>query len=556
MKPLIYLTLSAIVLAPQFAWTAPDTILVSENVLTMAGAPKAQPLAVAIEGERIVAIGDLKDLEKGKDTQIVDLGDHALLPGFIDAHGHASFVALTTQVANIASPPVGSAENIADLQNVLRQYIQSRKLKPGEWLIGQGYDDSLLAEQRHPTRDDLDAVSTEHPIYLIHVSGHLAAANSRALARVGINSESPDPPGGIIRRRPNSQEPNGVLEESAQYPLRKYMNEPVKDPFASVEAAMETYASYGVTTAQDGAASPEIVQLFKAADAAGQVDLDVVIYPVGQRDPENIVDQFEFGTYDGRVKVGGVKLMLDGSPQGKTAFMTRPYLIPPDGQNADYRGYPAIPQLKASELVAHFTQAEVPIIAHANGDAAADMLISAVREANVQSDHRTVMIHAQTVREDQLTEMKRLRMIPSYFAAHSFFWGDWHRDSVFGPERALRISPTASTVARGMMFTVHNDAPIVPPDMMRLLWATTNRITRSGKTLGENQRISTFDALKAVTINAAYQHFEEKDKGTIEVGKQADLVVLSKNPLTVEPQELLDIEVQATYARGKEVFRL
>jgi predicted amidohydrolase YtcJ len=193
-------------------------------------------------------------------------------------------------------------------------------------------------------------------------------------------------------------------------------------------------------------------------------------------------------------------------------------------------------------------------MAHANGDAAADMLIEAVKDAEITSDHRTIMIHAQTVREDQLDQMKELRIIPSYFSTHTFYWGDWHRDSVFGEERAMRISPTKSSLDRNMPFTVHNDAPVVPPDMIRLLWSTTNRKTRSGKVLGEKQKISTYSALEAMTINAAYQHFEDDIKGTIEVGKQADLVVLSQDPLSIDTKDILEIEVVATFSRGQEVF--
>ena len=193
-------------------------------------------------------------------------------------------------------------------------------------------------------------------------------------------------------------------------------------------------------------------------------------------------------------------------------------------------------------------------MAHANGDAAADMLIQSIEETGITSDHRTIMIHAQTVREDQLDQMKKLGIIPSYFSSHTFYWGDWHRDSVFGIERASRISPTRTTLERDMLFTVHNDAPIVPPDMIRLLWSTTNRLTRSGKVLGEDQKISTYDALKAMTINAAYQHFEEKDKGTIEVGKLADLVVLSVDPLSIQIESLLDIKIISTFSHGNEIF--
>ena len=193
-------------------------------------------------------------------------------------------------------------------------------------------------------------------------------------------------------------------------------------------------------------------------------------------------------------------------------------------------------------------------MAHANGDAAADMLIKAVTDADIASDHRTVMIHAQTVREDQLDKMKELGIIPSYFSTHTFYWGDWHRDSVFGEERAMRISPTKSSLDRKMPFTVHNDAPVVPPDMIRLLWSTTNRKTRSGKVLGDEQKISTYEALKAITINAAYQHFEDDIKGTLEVGKQADIVVLSEDPLDIDAKDILEIDVVATFSQGAEIF--
>ena len=535
-----------------------EMVLFSNNVISMSSESpeKAAALAVAVDGDLISWIGSHEKAASkiGPKTKVLRLGSKALLPGFIDAHGHASYTAAATQLANLASPPVGRVVDIKTLQTTLKKYIDDRNPKTGEWVVGLGYDDSLLAENRHPDRDDLDAVSTDHPILLIHVSGHLVATNSRALARGGINSESNDPPGGIIRRRPGSSEPNGVLEESAAYPVRRYMNEPIKDPLASVGQAMKVYAQNGITTVQDGAASTEVVRLLRAAGQAGLINLDVQVYPLGQINETGVQQAYEFGQYQDRVRVNGVKLMLDGSPQGKTAYLTQPYFKPPHGQNSDYRGYPAIPQARADELIAFYLEQKIPIIAHANGDAAADMLIDAVKQAGPSHDHRTVMIHAQTVREDQLTLMKRLGMIPSYFAAHSFYWGDWHRDSVFGIERASRISPTASTVGRKMVFTIHNDAPIVPPDMLRLLWATTNRLTRSGKVLGDEQRISTYDALLAVTRYAAYQHFEETQKGSIEVGKNADLVVLDQDPLTMSSRDLMDLEVQMTISRGTIVF--
>ncbi|MFT7652367.1 MAG: putative amidohydrolase YtcJ [Limisphaerales bacterium] len=534
-----------------------DLLFVGNHVITMqSGKRHAQPLAVAVTGETISWLGSPEQAGSvsGPNTKIIELGEQALLPGFIDAHGHISFVGASSLLANVASPPVGPVEDMDDLVVQLQTYISANNIPEGEWVIGRGYDDSLLKEGRHPTRDDLDRVSTRHPVGLIHVSGHLAATNSKGLARAGINAESIDPAGGLIRRRTGSTEPNGVLEETATSRISQHMAAAIKDPLEAVAVAMQEYAKNGITTAQDGGSSQQSIDLLRAADAAGHINLDIVAFPHGQGDEKDISSRYAFGDYVGRVKVGGVKLMLDGSPQGKTAYMTEPYLIPPDGQAKDYRGYPNIPQTRVSALVKHYLDASIPVIAHANGDAAADMLIQAVREAQQGQDHRTVMIHAQTVREDQLTDMKTLAMIPSYFAAHSFYWGDWHRDSVFGVERAQRISPTATTLARGMWFTVHNDSPVVPPDMMRLLWATTNRITRSGKVLGADQRISTIDALRAVTYNAAYQHFEEHIKGSLEVGKQADFVVLSTNPLLIPSTDLLSVKINATFARGKQVY--
>lgn len=530
-----------------------DLILSSDKVILMTGDQKAQPLSIAIKNKKIIWVGSHKNA-KNIQGKHIDFGDQAILPGFIDAHGHASYLAFATQVANLASPPVGGINTIKELQAELRKFIEESNLQPGEWVMGLGYDDSLLSEQRHPTKEDLDAVSTEHPIYLIHVSAHLGAANSLALSLANINTETKDPPGGKIRRYQNSSEPNGVFEETAAYPLQQLAMSAYKDPIGSVKSAMEIYAKNGITTAQDGASSKETIGLMQAADAQGKINLDIISYPIGQNGLLKEIDTLSFGSYTGRLKIGGIKLILDGSPQGKTAYLTEPYYKPPHSESDSYKGYPLIPQSEVSKWVQEYAELKIPIMAHANGDAAADMLIEAVKQANMNSDHRTIMIHAQTVREDQLDQMKELKIIPSYFSTHTFYWGDWHRDSVFGEERAMRISPTKSSINRNMPFTVHNDAPVVPPDMIRLLWSTTNRKTRSGKVLGEEQKISTYAALEAMTINAAYQHFEDDIKGTIEVGKQADLVVLSEDPLSIHPEKLLNLKVVATYSKGTEIF--
>jgi predicted amidohydrolase YtcJ len=534
-----------------------DVVYFGDTILTFDPAlPRARSLAV--RGEKIVCVdaGDACRALAGPATRVVALGGRALLPGFIDAHGHVAMLASLVEHANLASPPVGTVQSIASLQDALRAHLAARAPAAGAWALGWGYDDSLLAEQRHPTRDDLDAVSRDVPIALLHVSAHLAVANGAALAAAGITAETPDPPGGHIRRREGTREPNGVLEEAALYAVL------AKSPLVAavtpeqLRRALAIYASFGFTTVQDGASSPADVAALERLAREGGSPLDVVYFPlvgdVAQKLPDVPLRELRGG-----VAWGGMKLVLDGSPQGKTAYLSQPYLVPPPGQDASYRGYPIRPQSFVDAAIARFVPAGIPVIAHANGDAAEDMLIEAVARAvgaAPNADHRTVMIHAQTLREDQLDRAKALGIVPSFFSAHTFYWGDWHRDSVLGPERAARISPAASALARGIPFTIHNDAPVVPPDAIRLLWATVNRTTRSGRTLGAEQRVGIEDALRALTANGARQYFEETRKGTLSVGKQADLVVLSEDPLAMAPARLLELRVEETLARGKLVF--
>jgi len=549
------------------SWAAPaDTVFIGENIVTLREANKtsgdgtgepAEPSALAIDGDRIVWMGPSSEAKAwiGTETEVIDLKGNALLPGFIDAHGHLLFSASTLDFANVSSPPVGEVTDFKSLQQTLRRHIGDKQIPKGEWVIGFGYDDSLLRESRHPEKEDLDAASSEHPVVLLHVSGHLFAANSLALSRVGYTAASPDPEGGHIRRKPGSREPNGVLEETATKPLQGAAQP--KWNADLIKRTLVRYASYGITTVQDGATDPAGLGLLQSMAAQGVLTLDTVAYVLTQFASPGTPLPSASREYTNGFRVGGVKLLLDGSPQGKTAWLSKPYHVPPPGKSPDYRGYPIMAQEITDSRVDEVLGRDVQLIAHANGDAAIDSLLDAVEKSlagrKSMPDHRTVMIHAQTVREDQLDRMRTLGVMPSYFSAHSFFWGDWHRDSVLG-ERAFRISPLRSTIDREIPFTVHNDAPVVPPDMIRLLWATTNRQTRSGKVLGEEQRISVRDALLAITRNAAWQYFEEDSKGSLETGKRADLVLLSENPLNMKPEDLLRLKVLGTWSRGIRVF--
>lgn len=517
--------------------------------------------ALAVLGGEILAVGSEDDvlMHQGPDTRVVDLAGKALLPGFIDAHGHISQVARFASMVNVASPPVGPVRGIAELQKEIRDHIREQGIAPGTWVIASGYDDALLAEERHPTRDDLDAISTAHPILALHVSLHLASANSAAFAAAGITAETPDPPSGVFRRRADSNEPNGVMEEHAMYALFASAPQPApEEMLRSLVDAQTIYASHGFTTAQDGATDVGTFRLLQAAQDQDALFLDVHAYGIWRGfDDVVAAARKPVGEYDGHLKLAGGKIVLDGSPQGKTAWLSEPYYVPPAGQGPDYVGYPAVPDEELHAFAAKLRSKDWPVLAHANGDAAAEQWIrevEALREKQGRKDWRPVMIHAQALRRDQLPRVAAEGMIPSFFVAHTFYWGDWHRDSVFGPERGAAISPAASALANGITLTIHNDAPVVPPDGTFLLWTAVNRVTRSGQVLGADERLTADQALRAMTIDAAYQAFEEDRKGSLEPGKLADLVILSANPLEVEPMALRDIEVVETIKAGRSVW--
>lgn len=538
---------------------APDKIFYGGPVITMNSDDHVAE-ALAIEGGRIVAVGSRDEVFAlaDKSTRRIDLKGKPLLPGFVDSHSHANFIGVQAMSANLLPPPDGEGANIASLQRLLRDYMKSEPELQRElgWVIGFGYDDSQLAEQRHPTRHDLDAVSTEVPIVLIHQSGHLGVANSLGLKMAGVGPDTPDPDGGAFRRENNGKDLNGVAEEYAFFRLMfsalAQADEGLQDQM--LLAGTQAMASFGYTTAQEGRASPESMAAMQRVADRGELAIDLVAYP----DMLMVEELSPSRNYNNRYRTGGVKLTIDGSPQGKTAWLSLPYHVTPPGKSDDYVGYPAIDVDTVNKNVMRAFDEGWQILVHSNGDAATDVLLNAIRmarEKHPDEDLRPVLIHGQVLRKDQVDALDELSIFPSLFPMHTFYWGDWHRDSVLGPARAENISPTAWLRERDMMFGSHHDAPVAMPDSMRVLSATVTRRTRSGVVLGPEQRVDVMTGLRALTSWPAWQHFEESDKGTLEVGKLADLVVLSDNPLTVNPRDLDRLQIRATYKEGNLVYQ-
>jgi predicted amidohydrolase YtcJ len=531
----------------------PSQIYHSGTIITMAGDAPEMVEAVLVSGGKITATGKLADLQKrAKKAQRIDLKGRTLLPGFIDAHGHVSYVGQAEGMAKLAPPPVGSVDSIAKLQDALRVWLA--KLPAGAALVGNGYDDSQLLEKLHPTRQNLDAVATDRPIVVLHASGHFASANSFALAKYGITPDRPDPPGGAFRREADGKTPNGVIEETALFvALGAIMPKGIDSAIASLVTGQKLYAVNGITTAQDGRIMPEQWPALEEAAKRGALLLDTVALTSFEREWSPEVRARIGKDYDGRLRIAGIKLTVDGSPQGRTAWLHDPVPVPPEGKTADYRGYPAIDLKLFNAKLAEAAANNWQVFVHVNGDEAAQALIDGVR-ANGLSGKRTIAIHNQVVRREQMDEMKALDIQPSFFANHTWYWGDWHRNVALGPKRADFISPQATAWSIGLRPTAHNDSPVVPPDMMRLIWSSVNRRTQSGDILGAQERITVYRALQQVTINAAWQIGEDGDKGSIAAGKRADLVVLDSNPLTVATDQLYKIKVAATIKDGKIIY--
>jgi len=512
---------------------------------------------LAIEGDTIVEVLQDGDVERWLPDadEVVDLEGRTVVPGFIEPHGHFPGAGLSAVAADLNSPPIGTVETIADAIEAVRALDHTR---PGTgWLIGFGYDDTMVAEKRHLTTQDLDQVSTTRPVMVMHISGHMVSVNSLALERYGIDADTPDPDGGEVRKDPKTGQPTGLLLETAGRPMM--LDALGFSPFeqvAVVRSAVRTYAKQGFTTVQNGLATEEQLEGMSVGTKIGLIPLRVVAWPAEELALEAIESGRDLTAYaTDRMTVGAVKLVGDGSIQGYTGYLTAPYYVlgdHPDG----YRGYPNIDEATMRDHVKRLHCAGHQIAVHGNGDAAIDQFLDAWEEALracPSEDRRPILVHAQMSRPDQLERMKELGVTPTFFSAHVYYWGDRHRDVFLGPERAARISPAASAASLGLRFTTHLDTPVVPIDSRLQLWSPVARQTSSGASLGPDERISVEQSLRAMTSDAAWQAHLEDQIGSIEPGKKADLVVLSANPLDPSA-DLRAIDVERTVVGGLPVY--
>ena len=537
-----------------------STLYYGGDIITMNGDTQQYAEAIVIKEGKIEFVGTTSEAISISDEsyQMINLNGKTMVPGFIDGHAHFASFSAQAIGAQILPPPDAGAKNITELIKILKSWNTKENRDLTGWIFGMGFDDSILEEKRFPTKHDLDEVSKEFPIMIIHISGHFAVVNSKGLELLNINSETNDPEGGIIRRE-NGNEPNGVLEELAAIPhMLKILNPTSKvaaDRF--FEAGQDMALLYGYTTAQEGR-TMENHEMLVSASEAGKLKLDVVSYVDYLFVDKYMNSKWNSKTYSNHYRIGGMKLTLDGSPQGRTAWRTQSYLIAPDGAKEGYLGYPAIPNdsLVISIYEKGFKN-NWQILTHANGDAAMDQMIRSIEPIASKygnTNRRNVLIHGQYVREDQLDSFKKLDIITSLFPLHTFYWGDWHKE-IIGDSLGNKISPTRTALNKGLKITIHTDAPVALPNLMRMVGISVERKSRSGKIIGANEKLTPYEALKGITIWSAYQHFEEKTKGTLEQGKLADLVILDMNPLKVSEEKIKEIKVLETIKEGVSVYK-
>jgi predicted amidohydrolase YtcJ len=527
-------------------------------ILTMDAADTVAEAVLTI-GDKIAAVGKVSVLRAqlpGGATE-VDLQGRTMMPAFIDPHGHfpdPGFARLFR--VDLAAAPRGDCTDIPMALSRLREKAQATP--HGEWVMGVLFDNTAIAEKRMPTRAELDAVSTEHPIWVLHASGHNGVANSAALARRGLTCESPDPLGGHLGRDAQTGALTGLIEGlSAMGELGDTTFLIDGDKFwQGFSVARDEYLSHGVTYGQNAWANADLLAQFASFPLDGDPGFDLMILPVAELEPKlsQEADRGVGAVYNPHFTLGPRKLFADGAFQLQTALLRDDYHKPVSAERP--RG---IPYTSAEDLNAEVRKLHdmgLQIHCHCNGDAGADLFLDAVEAAQKstpRADHRHTIIHGQVLHDDQFERMARLGVTVSFFSAHIHFWGDRHYDSFLGPERAARISAARSAERYGVRYTLHNDASVTPTRPIHLAHCAVNRVTYSGRTLDGGQKISVLSALRAQTIDAAWQVFQEDRRGSIEPGKIADFAILNQNPMA-HAQDLLTTRVVQTIRRGRSVF--
>ena len=494
--------------------------------------------AIATENDKIIKTGSKAEITELADenTEIIDLNGNTLMPAFIDAHSH--IFALAKSLMQIS---IDGLTSIEEIKNCLAEY--KKENRTNEWIIVNGYDNNILKNRQHITKNELDEIFPDTPVIIENKSRHNGVVNSKALEMLGITKTTANPEGGRIFYDTGLLEENAFIDSLKKIPLPK-----MEEIINAFKEAQEIYASHGITMAQEGVITNDLAKIFKLLANNNEIFLDIVAYMEYKNMDEIKKEYSEYiNKYKNKFKIGGIKIFLDGSPQAKTAWLREAYANEPE-----YYGYRIMKDEDIEEILEKAKESKLQILAHCNGDKAAEQYINAVKK--VSNLKRPVMIHAQLLGLDQLEDVKKYNIIPSFFISHIYYFGDIHIKNL-GIKRAEHISPAGSSLKQDILFTFHQDTPVIEPNMFETIWCAVNRTTKEGKVLGEDEKISVLEAIKAVTINSAYQYGEEDVKGSLKAGKKADLIIVDRNPLNVDKNELRNIKILETIKDGKTIYK-
>jgi len=550
----------ALLLATTAPAIAQDTILYRGGpIVTMDGDTPQTVEAVVTAGDRIAFAGPERQARKaaGKDAAVYDLKGATLLPGFIDAHSHFTVATMSAGGLDLRDKALGPITDIAGVQAAIRSRIARTPARPGGWITVWQFDQETLAEKRYITRAELDAIAPDRPLVVLHVSLHGAVANSAALKAAGIDESTPVPPGGMILRD-DAGKLNGVLLEKAMFLMLAKMPQPTAEQkLAALDAAQNAYFAEGYTHAQDGATLPPDVAFLTSPQARERLKIDLALLPFSTGLDGLLANpDLKFGSYQGHVKLQGIKFVLDGSVQSRTGFFTRDYKRgSPEGHHP-WHGEPVLSEAEFLTQAKKVHDRGWQLFVHANGDAAIDMAISGFDALGIKAadNRRPIVIHSQFQRRDQLAAYKRIGVGPAYFSNHTWYWGDVHRTN-FPAEVVDFISPLRSARAAGLTPSNHSDYSVTPLDTRFMLWTSMARVSPTGVVSGAGERLNAYEALQALTAGPAWQAFEEDRKGRIKVGLLADFVILDKNPLATPVDDIKDIRVLETVKEGRPVWK-
>ncbi len=548
----------ALLLANTAPATAQDTTLyLGGPIITMDGDTPQTVEAVVTKGDRIAFAGSEKQARAaaGDGAVVHDLNGATMLPGFIDAHSHRRrcVVGRAQHLDLRAGAPV---TDVAGVMAAIRDYLARTPAQPGRWATVWQFDHETLAEKRYITRAELDAIAPDRPLVVLHLSLHGALANTAALKAAGIDETTPVPPGGMMLRD-EAGKLNGVLLEKAMFLLLAKLPQPTAEQkLAALDAAQNAYFAEGYTHAQDGATQPPDVAFLTSPAARERLKIDLALLPFSTGlDALLAQPALKFGSYQGHVKLQGIKFVLDGSVQARTGYFTRDYKRgSPEGHHP-WHGEPVLSETDFIVQAKKVHDRGWQLFVHANGDAAIDMAIEGFEALGITAaaNRRPIVIHSQFQRPDQLAAYKRIGVGPAYFSNHTWYWADIHRTN-FPDEVVDFISPFASARAAGLIASNHSDYSVTPLDTRFMLWTSMARVSPAGVVSGEKERLGAYAALQALTTGPAWQIFEEDRKGRIKPGLLADFVILDQNPLTTPVDGIKDIQVRETIKEGKSVW--